>query len=61
MSSEHEQRITELEKCILIAQVLLGEEPMVDYRPSFMRELELDAFFQNHRMALEQHLPPEMR
>jgi chromosome segregation ATPase len=24
------------EKCILIAQVLLGEEPVVEYRPSFM-------------------------
>src|SRR4051794_9436425 len=24
------------EKCILIAQVLLGEEPIVEYRPSFM-------------------------
>ncbi|CAI2168928.1 1462_t:CDS:2 [Funneliformis geosporum] len=41
------------EKCILIAQVLLGEEPIVEYRPSFMRGLELDAFFQHHRMALE--------
>ncbi|UZO04616.1 uncharacterized protein OCT59_024991 [Rhizophagus irregularis] len=41
------------EKCILIAQVLLGEEPIVEYRPSFMRGLELDAFFRHHRMALE--------
>ena len=40
-------------KCILIAQVLLGEEPIVEYRPSFMRGLELDAFFRYHRMALE--------
>ena len=48
------------EKCILIAQVLLGEEPIVEYRPSFMRGLELDAFFRDYRMALEvqgaQHL-----
>ncbi|CAG8756685.1 16905_t:CDS:1, partial [Cetraspora pellucida] len=34
------------EKCIIIAQVLLGEEPMIEYRPSFMKGLELDAFFQ---------------
>ncbi|PKK69252.1 hypothetical protein RhiirC2_781245 [Rhizophagus irregularis] len=33
------------EKCILIAQVLLGEELIVEYCPSFMRGLELDAFF----------------
>ena len=33
--------------------VLLGEEPIVKYCPSFMRELELNAFFQDHRMALE--------
>ncbi|RHZ80112.1 hypothetical protein Glove_139g275 [Diversispora epigaea] len=33
------------EKCILIARVLLGEEPVVEYRPSFMEGLELDAFF----------------
>ncbi|CAB4418441.1 unnamed protein product [Rhizophagus irregularis] len=32
------------EKCILIAQVLLGEDPVVEYRPSFMGGLELDAF-----------------
>ena len=38
------------EKCILIAQVLLGEEPIVEYRPSFMRGLELDAFFQNIKL-----------
>src|SRR5215475_685057 len=35
------------------AQVLLGEEPIVEYRPSFMKGLELDAFFRHHRMALE--------
>ena len=32
---------------------MLGEEPIVEYRPSFMRGLELDAFFRHHRMALE--------
>ncbi|CAG8611161.1 7953_t:CDS:1, partial [Diversispora eburnea] len=41
------------EKCILIAQVLLGEEPVVEYRPSFMERLELDAFFRSNRIALE--------
>ncbi|CAG8778383.1 17150_t:CDS:1 [Gigaspora margarita] len=33
------------EKCILIAQVLIGEKPVVEYHPSFMEELELDTFF----------------
>ncbi|RIA97871.1 hypothetical protein C1645_813589 [Glomus cerebriforme] len=41
------------EKCILIAQVLLGEEPNVEYRPSFMRGLELDAFFRHHHDSSE--------
>ncbi|CAG8582247.1 4990_t:CDS:2 [Diversispora eburnea] len=41
------------EKCILIARVLLGEEPVVEYRPSFMEGLELDAFFRSNRIALE--------
>ncbi|KAF0465229.1 uvr/rep helicase [Gigaspora margarita] len=41
------------EKCILIAQILLNEEPIVEYRPSFMEGLELDAFFQRHRITLE--------
>ena len=41
------------EKCILIAQVLLGEEPIVEYRPPFLNGLELDAFFQKYRIALE--------
>src|SRR4051794_2029391 len=36
------------EKYILIAQILLGEEPRVEYRPSFMRRLKLDAFFRDH-------------
>ncbi|CAG8734985.1 31576_t:CDS:2, partial [Racocetra persica] len=41
------------EKCILITQVLLGEEPIIEYCPSFMRELKLGAFFPRHRIALE--------
>ena len=41
------------EKCILIAQVLLGEEPIVEYRPPFLNGLELDAFFQKYQIALE--------
>ena len=41
------------EKCILIAQILLNEEPVVEYRPSFMEGLELDAFFRYNRIALE--------
>jgi DNA repair exonuclease SbcCD ATPase subunit len=41
------------EKCILVAQVLLGEEPIVEYRPHFLNGLELDAFFQKYRIALE--------
>ncbi|RHZ44890.1 hypothetical protein Glove_707g48 [Diversispora epigaea] len=40
------------EKCILITQIL-NEEPVVEYRPSFMEGLELDAFFQSNRIALE--------
>ncbi|CAG8523006.1 11571_t:CDS:2 [Ambispora leptoticha] len=39
------------EKYILIVQILLNEEPVVEYRPSFMKELELDAFFQSNRIA----------
>src|SRR6266498_3635157 len=33
---ESEKKRKFQEKCILIAQVLLGEEPIVKYRPSFM-------------------------
>ncbi|CAG8622319.1 4181_t:CDS:2, partial [Ambispora gerdemannii] len=35
------------------AQILLNEEPVVEYRPSFMEGLELDAFFRSNRIALE--------
>ena len=38
---------------LYVAQILLGEEPIVEYRTSFMRRLELDAFFRHHRMVLE--------
>ncbi|RHZ55607.1 hypothetical protein Glove_413g21 [Diversispora epigaea] len=41
------------EKCILIAQVLLGEKPIIEYRPPFLNGLELDAFFQKYQIALE--------
>ncbi|CAG8470406.1 6567_t:CDS:2, partial [Ambispora gerdemannii] len=41
------------EKCILIAQVLLGEKPIIEYRPPFLNGLELDAFFQKYPIALE--------
>ncbi|CAG8645977.1 2829_t:CDS:10, partial [Dentiscutata erythropus] len=42
-----------IEKCILVAQILLNEEPIIEYRPSFLNGLELDAFFQKHQIALE--------
>ncbi|RHZ54347.1 hypothetical protein Glove_428g94 [Diversispora epigaea] len=41
------------EKCILITQILFGEEPIIEYRPSFLNGLELDAFFQKYQIALE--------
>ncbi|RGB35506.1 hypothetical protein C1646_759284 [Rhizophagus diaphanus] len=40
-------------RCIQIAKEILNEEPVVEYRPSFMQGLELDAFFQKYRIALE--------
>ncbi|PKC75654.1 hypothetical protein RhiirA1_498681 [Rhizophagus irregularis] len=39
-------------RCIQIAKIL-NEEPIIEYRPSFMQGLELDAFFQKYRIALE--------
>ncbi|RHZ83767.1 hypothetical protein Glove_87g48 [Diversispora epigaea] len=45
----------ELGKRILITQILLNEEPVVEFRPSFIEGLELDAFFQKYRIALEVH------
>ncbi|CAG8453420.1 8768_t:CDS:1 [Diversispora eburnea] len=41
------------ERCILITQILLGEEPVVEYQPSFMQGLEFGAFFQKYQIALE--------
>ncbi len=40
-------------RCIQIAKKILHEEPIIEYRPSFMQGLELDAFFQKYRIALE--------
>ena len=40
-------------RCIQIAKEVLNEEPVVEYRPSFMQGLELDAFFQKYRIASE--------
>jgi len=40
-------------RCMQIAKEVLNEEPVVEYRPSFMQGLELDAFFQKYRIALE--------
>jgi len=37
-------------KCIKIAT---DEEPIIEYRSSFLNRLEFDAFFQKHRIALE--------
>ena len=33
--------------------VLIDEEPLIDYQPSFLQGLELDAFFQKYQIALE--------
>jgi len=40
-------------RCIQIAKETLNEEPMIEYRPPFLNGLELDAFFQKYRIALE--------
>src|SRR6266540_4326152 len=40
-------------RCIQIAKEILNEEPIIEYRPSFLNGLELDAFFQKYRIALE--------
>ncbi|CAG8600075.1 4901_t:CDS:2, partial [Diversispora eburnea] len=40
-------------KCILIAQILLNEELIVEYHPSFMEGLEFDTFFQSNQITLE--------
>ncbi|CAG8711066.1 8307_t:CDS:1, partial [Scutellospora calospora] len=40
-------------KCIQIAEEILKEKPIIEYRPPFLNELELDAFFQKYQIALE--------
>src|SRR4051794_4914245 len=40
-------------RCIQIAKEILNEEPIIKYRPPFLNGLELDAFFQKYRIALE--------
>jgi len=40
-------------RCIQKAKEILNEEPMIEYRPPFLDGLELDAFFQKYRIALE--------
>ena len=40
-------------RCIQIAKKVLNKEPVVEYQPSFMQGLELDAFFQKYQFALE--------
>src|SRR3954471_19533838 len=40
-------------RCIQIAKEILNEEPIIEYRPPFLNRLELDAFFQKYRIALE--------
>src|SRR5204863_3294683 len=40
-------------RCIQIAKKILNEEPIIEYRPPFLNRLELDAFFQKYRIALE--------
>ncbi|CAB4419694.1 unnamed protein product [Rhizophagus irregularis] len=60
MSSDLKVLITELEAKITdekarfeIAKEILNEEPIIEYRPPFLNGLELDAFFQKYRIALE--------
>src|SRR6266496_3160620 len=40
-------------RCIQIAKEILNEEPIIEYHPPFLNGLELDAFFQKCRIALE--------
>ncbi|CAG8733469.1 31466_t:CDS:2 [Racocetra persica] len=40
-------------RCIQIAKEILNDEPIIEYHPSFLNGLELDAFFQKHQIALE--------
>ncbi|CAI2191601.1 15163_t:CDS:2, partial [Funneliformis geosporum] len=40
-------------RCIQITKEILNEEPIIEYCPSFLNGLELDAFFQKYQIALE--------
>ncbi|PKK58374.1 hypothetical protein RhiirC2_857811 [Rhizophagus irregularis] len=40
-------------RCIQIAKEIINEEPIIEYCPLFLNGLELDAFFQKYRIALE--------
>ncbi|RIB01517.1 hypothetical protein C2G38_2050814 [Gigaspora rosea] len=40
-------------KCIQIAEDILNEKPIIEYRPPFLNGMELDAFFQKYQIALE--------
>ncbi|CAG8688200.1 6666_t:CDS:2 [Cetraspora pellucida] len=40
-------------KCIQIAKDILNKKPIIEYRPSFLNRMELDAFFQKYQIALE--------
>ncbi|CAB4415205.1 unnamed protein product [Rhizophagus irregularis] len=40
-------------RCIQIAKEILNEKPIIEYCPPFLNRLELDAFFQKYRIALE--------
>src|SRR4051812_4137061 len=40
-------------RCIQIAKEILNEEPIIEYRSSFLNGLELDAFFQKYQIALK--------
>ncbi|CAB4432736.1 unnamed protein product [Rhizophagus irregularis] len=54
MSSDLEkERLRRIARCIQIAKEIINEEPIIEYRPSFLNGLELDAFFQKYRIALE--------
>ncbi|RIA97869.1 hypothetical protein C1645_813587 [Glomus cerebriforme] len=58
MTSELKRRIEELEKADLrqvtkIYELKAEVHPMIEYRPPFLNGLELDAFFQKYRNALE--------
>ncbi|CAB5155657.1 hypothetical protein GLOIN_2v1484053 [Rhizophagus irregularis DAOM 181602=DAOM 197198] len=35
-------------RCIQIAKEILNEKPIIEYHPSFLDGLELDAFFQKY-------------